>query len=273
MQAETLRIATYDAELSRKGPGLLLRDIRRGDDTQIIAALSVIAVVDADVILLTRIDYDHGLVALGALADALANAGRPYPYRFALRPNTGMSTGLDLDGNGLLGDARDAQGYGRFAGQGGMAILSRLPIVTDAARDFSGFLWIDLPGALLPEGMSDTAKSVQRLSSTAHWEVPVALPDGTILRLLAWHATPPVFDGPEDRNGKRNHDEAAFWLRLLAGDLPFRAPDPPFILLGQAEMDPSDGDGLPDAIAALLNHASLQDPSPAAVFAPPPKPG
>ena len=30
--AETLRVATFSPELTRKGPGLLLRDIRSGKD-------------------------------------------------------------------------------------------------------------------------------------------------------------------------------------------------------------------------------------------------
>ena len=61
--------------------------------------------------------------------------------------------------------------------------------------------------------------AVQRLATTGFWDVPVETPSGQ-LHLLAWHATPPVFDGPEDRNGRRNHDEAAFWRLLLEGALP-----------------------------------------------------
>ena len=258
--AETLRIATYNAALTRAGPGLLLRDILKGEDPQIAAVVAVIAALDADVLVLTAVDYDYGLVALAALADRLATVGAPYPYRFALRPNTGLATGLDLDGNGYLGDARDAQGYGRFAGEAGMAVLSRLPIMAAQARDFSGYLWRDLPGALLPQPL--VGADIQRLATTAHWEVPVALPGGTTLRLLVWYATPPIFDGPEDRNGRRNHDEAAFWARLIEGALPFAPPAAPFIVLGDANLDPVDGDGLSAGIAALLTHPALQDPAP-----------
>ena len=35
------------------------------------------------------------------------------------------------------------------------------------------------------------------------------LPDGRRLHLLTWHATPPAFEGPDRRNSRRNHDEAA----------------------------------------------------------------
>lgn len=259
--ADTLRIATFHAELSREGPGLLLRDIRRSDP-QVEAAARVIAHADPDVLVLLGIDYDHGLVALGAFADRVAAAGAVYPYRFALRPNTGRATGLDMDGDGRLGGPRDAQGYGRFAGEGGMAVLSRLPIDADAVRDFSGLLWRDLPGAMLPDGMAADVLDAQRLSTTGHWEVPLRLAGGGTLRLLAWHATPPVFDGPEDRNGRRNHDEAAFWLHLLDGALPDAAPAAPFVLLGDANMDPDRSEGRPEALRQLLAHPGLQDPRP-----------
>jgi hypothetical protein len=259
--AETLRIATWQIELSRNGPGLLLRDLTRGDDAQIAASLVVLKALDADIILLTDIDYDHGLVALNAFADLLAQDGPSYPTRFALPPNTGVATGFDLDANGRLGEARDAMGYGRFAGDGGMAILSRHPVLPDGVQDMSGFLWRDLPGALLPSDMLPEVAEFQRLSTTGHWSVPFGIGDKT-LTLLAFHATPPVFDGPEDRNGRRNHDEAAFWLHFLAGEVPFAAPEAPFVLTGDANLDPMDGDGLPEALSALLMHPMLQDPAP-----------
>lgn len=238
-----------------------MQDIARGEDARIAAVVQVIARLDADILLLTGIDHDLRLAALSALADRLAAAGAPYPHRFALPPNTGMPTGLDLDGNGRLGEARDAQGFGRFAGEGGMALLSRLPIQAGAAVDHTALLWADLPGNLMPD-TDPQARAVQRLSTTNHWQVPVTLPDGTALTVLAWAATPPVFDGPEDRNGRRNHDEAALWLRALDGAPGLPVPRAPFVLLGDANLDPADGDGRPEALRALLAHPALQDPAP-----------
>ncbi|MFN3577368.1 MAG: endonuclease/exonuclease/phosphatase family protein [Tabrizicola sp.] len=257
--AESLRIATWNIGLDRQGPGLLVRDLGEGQDPQIAAAIRVLAALDADILLLTAVDYDRGGVALRLLAERLAAAGTPYPHRFAFRPNTGTQTGFDVDGNGQRGDPRDAQGFGLFSGQGGMAILSRLPIDTAAARDFSGFLWRDLPGTLAddPSGLAE----VQRLATTGFWDVPVQTGAGP-LHLLAWHATPPVFDGPEDRNGRRNHDEAAFWRLFLDGALPMPPPDAPFVLLGDGNLDPADGDGRREGIAALLSYPGLTDPLP-----------
>ena len=229
-------------------------------DPQIEAVLAGVVALRADVLLLTGIDHDTNLVALTALADRLAAAGAPYPYRFALPPNAGVPTGLDLDGDGRLGAPRDAMGYGAFRGQGGMALLSRLPL--GPATDYSGFLWADLPGASLPPDMTEAARKMQRLSSVNHWQVPVLLPGDGQLAVLGFAATPPVFDGPEDRNGRRNHDEAAFWLRLLEGALPYPPPKGPFVLMGDANLDPADGDGRPEALRALLAGPHLQDPRP-----------
>ena len=240
----------------------MLRDIDSGQDGQVTAVITVLSVLDADAVLLTGVDFDLGLLAISALQDRLSAAGTSYPHAFAFAPNTGVATGLDLDGDGRRGGPRDSQGWGRFAGAGGMAILSRLPIDRAAARDWSAFLWADLPGALLPPDMSARSKAVQRLATTGFWDVPLILPEGGRLHLLAWHATPPVFDGPEDRNGRRNHDEAAFWLRLLDGALPMSPPAAPFVLLGDANLDPVDGDGRRDAMADLLTDPRLQDPQP-----------
>ncbi len=244
-----------------------MRDVLRGEDEQLGAVFAVITETRPDILLIQDFDYDYDGHALTAFRDALAASGGPqYSYLFAARPNSGMATGLDMDGNGRLGEARDAQGYGRFNGQGGMAILSRLPLETGAARDFSTFLWRDFPGAILPQVNgapfpSPAAQAVQRLSSIGHWDVPVRLPDGRALHLLAFHATTPVYDGDEDRNGRRNHDEVMFWPLLLDGALPFIPPDGPVVVLGDANLDPEDGEGRQAAIHALLAHPALQDPA------------
>jgi len=264
---DTLRLATWHAALSRDGPGLLLRDILSGEDAQVGAALAAIAEVAPDILLLTAIDMDPGGATLAALQDALARAGTPYPHGYAPPSNAGHPTALDLDGDGRAGTARDAQGYGRFRGHGAMALLSRLTLDTGNATDLAPLLWRALPGAELPADSdgapfpSTAALDIQRLSSTGHWIVPVNTPGGARLTILAYAATPPVFDGEEDRNGLRNADETRLWLRLLDGVLGHEAPEP-FALLGRANVDPVDGDGRHDAIRALLADPRLRDPEP-----------
>ncbi|QFU07133.1 hypothetical protein PARPLA_00053 [Rhodobacteraceae bacterium THAF1] len=255
--AETLRVATFHTELSRAGPGLLLRDLDRGAP-DVDAVVAMITEASPDVIVLQDIDYDADGAALGVLTERLADAGIDLPHSFAARPNAGMATGLDLDGDGYRGDARDAQGYGQYSGDGGMAVLSRFPI--GAVTDLSPFLWRDLPEAN-PPSMTEEVAAIQRLSSVAHWIVPVETPGGA-LTLLTWHATPPVFDGPEDRNGRRADDEAALWLRVLDGALDMAPPERRFVVLGVGNVDPVDGEGRREAIRALLNDPRLTDPEP-----------
>ncbi|NKX43093.1 endonuclease/exonuclease/phosphatase family protein [Roseicyclus persicicus] len=225
------------------------------------ASLQVIAAADADIVLLQDVDWDAGLAALDALAARLAEAGAAYPHRLALRPNTGRPTGHDLDGDGRSWRARDAHGYGHFSGQGGMALLSRHPI--GPVRDFSAYLWSDLPGGAAASVVPEAALPVLRLASVAAWDVAVEAPGGP-LHILALHAGPPVFDGPEDRNGRRNADELRFWQLYLDG----WAPGGPglatdrFALMGTLNLDPDRGEGRRAALAALLTHPRLQDPVP-----------
>ena len=77
-----------------------------------------------------------------------------------------------------------------------------------------------MPGALRPIDPAtrepfhpDDIWKQLRLSSKSHWDVPVRTPKG-VVHFLVSHPTPPVFDGPEDRNGKRNPDEIRLWTRI-----------------------------------------------------------
>lgn len=248
---ETLRIATYHAEFSRDGPGLLLRDLKAGDMAE---AISDIVTVAPDVLLLTDFDYDLTGAALAALQERLATAGHAMPHSFARLTNAGRPSGADLDGDGRLGEAEDALGFGMFSGQGGMALLAVLPFIDSEAEDFSALLWRDLDGSLLDDGIPGA--NILPLASDGHWRVPVALPSGGQLALLAFHAQTPVFDGPEDRNGRRNRDQIRFWADQV------RLTPEPFILFGNANLDPNGGEGRRMAIRDLLDHPELQDPQP-----------
>lgn len=237
----------------------MLRDLAKGDDAGIAQIVQIIEDAAPDILILTDIDYDHDLLALKAFADLLTGD----TYLFATIPNAGMQTGLDIDGNGYNGDARDAQGYGRFAGDGGMAIISRYPIATDAITDYSTLLWRDLGRRVLPQQdgtafLSDGVLDVLRLSSSGHWMVPVTLPDGPPLTVLAFAATPPVFDGPEDMNGLRSRDELRLWENILDGALGNTPAS--FVVAGNSNLDPGGGDGDRAAMAGFLARADLQDP-------------
>lgn len=255
-------MAFWHTELSRKGPGVLLADTLKGDP-QVDAVVQALIRNQPDIAVLAGIDYDHGLATLTALRDRISAGGGPeFPHLAAPRPNTGMDTGLDMDGDGRLGGPGDAQGYGRFAGQGGLAVLSRHPV--HLIVDHSARLWRDLPDSLLIDragrtGPEATGAGVQRLSTVAHAEYRVDLPGSDPLTLMIFHASPPVFDGPEDRNGRRNHDEVLFWKHRLDGAFG-PSPSLPYALIGAANLDPAGGDGRSAAIKSLLGDPRLRDP-------------
>lgn len=239
----------------------MLRDIQRGDDPQVAAVVALLTETAPDILLLTDVDHDVSLLALDALRDTLRDKGLDYPFAYAPTQNAGRDSGHDLDGDGRLHEPEDAHGFGMFTGEGSMALLSRYPVIRDETRDFSAFLWKDLPGSLIDGAeLTPDVQAVQRLSSTAHWVVPVDV-SGHRLNVMAFHATPPVFDGPEDRNGRRNHDEIMFWQHYLDGAFgPVSAS--PFVILGDANLDPDDSNGRNIAIRTLLDDPRIQDPRP-----------
>lgn len=269
--ADTIRIASFNAALSRKGPGLLLRDIERGKDAQIKAVVAILQTVRPDILLINELDHDYENLALKAFLhrlnqDTEGRTALDYPYFYAPPQNTGVPSGRDLDGDGRLGGPADNYGFGYFRGQYAMALVSRLPLDTEKARDFSELLWKQVPDAEMPKAEDGSAfpsyeaLHAMRLSSKSHWDVPVIIPNGRRLHLLASHPTPPVFDGPEDLNGKRNRAEILLWDRYIRDTLV--PEDADFVLLGDLNADPADGEGSHDAIRTLLSAGYLQDPAP-----------
>lgn len=246
-------MATYNTGLSRDGPGLLLRDILR-DAPQVQAVAKVIASAAPDVILLQDVDYDASLIAARALSDKVRDFGHTFDHVFAFAPNTGVQSGFDLNSDGRSNGFADAHGYGRYAGQAGMVLLSRFPI--RSATDHSRQLWADWDGADPTEIRAAWGEGGAhlRLASTGQWLVTLDLPSGQGLTLLAFHATPSVFDGPEDRNGLRNRDELRFLAEAIEGI------NGHFVLLGDANNDPQKGEGRKVGIKALLDNPRLSDP-------------
>jgi hypothetical protein len=197
-----------------------------------------------------------------------------YPYYFVAPSNTGIPSGFDLNNNGVVGGPDDAFGFGFFPGQFGMVVFSRYPIDTDAVRTFQRFLWQDMPGALLPDDPSTPEPAdwysqeeleVFRLSSKSHWDVPIQV-GAREVHFLVSHPTPPVFDGPEDRNGTRNHDEIRLWADYVTpgptsdyiydddGVYGGLKPGSMFVIAGDQNSDPLDGDSIPGAIQQLTEH-------------------
>ncbi|MGR9053502.1 MAG: endonuclease/exonuclease/phosphatase family protein, partial [Gammaproteobacteria bacterium] len=278
----SVRFATFNASLNRPLAGLLIEDLSTANDKQAQAVAEIIQRNAPDVLLLNEFDYDaKGLAVRLFQRNYLSvgqNGAEPIAYRhvYLAASNTGIDSGLDLNRDGSVGGPDDAYGFGFFPGQYGMVLLSKFPIDRNRVRTFQHFLWKDMPGALLPDDpateqagdwYSAPALSRVRLSSKSHWDVPLLI-RGNVVHALLSHPTPPVFDGPEDRNGRRNHDEIRFWADYVApGQSEYIYDDnggfgglkagEHFVVMGDMNADPNDGDSTGDAIGQLLNHPAV----------------
>lgn len=276
--AEPVRFATFNASLNRSVEGELVADLSTPDDPQARNVAETIQRVNPDVVLIN--EFDHAPAAVDLFRDnyleVSQNGAEPvdYPYAFVAPSNTGVPSGHDLNNDGQVGGGDDAFGFGLFPGQYGMVVLSKHPIDSDGVRTFQRFLWKDMPGALLPDDPTTAApadwyspeeQAVFRLSSKSHWDVPIEIGDRTV-HFLVSHPTPPTFDGAEDRNGTRNHDEIRFWADYVSGPEASRyvyddegatgglRPGAAFVIAGDQNADPEDGDSVDDAILQLLDH-------------------
>ncbi|WP_017832713.1 endonuclease/exonuclease/phosphatase family protein [Kocuria sp. UCD-OTCP] len=277
---------TYNASLNRGTEGQLQGDLATPGNVQAQAVAEVIQRNDPDVLLVNEFDHDDEGRSAQLFRDNYLAVGQngqepvDYPYAYTAPVNTGVPSGLDLDQDGTVGGGGDAWGFGAFPGQYGMVVYSKHPIDTAGVRTFRHFRWADMPGNLLPTGFYPPEQAEQlRLSSKSHWDVPVRIGDRTV-HVLASHPTPPGFDGPEDRNGRRNHDEIRFWAdyvrdpavsSYIYDDTGARGglePGGRFVVMGDQNADPHDGDSWPGAIQQLLEHPRVQDPLPASTGGP-----
>jgi hypothetical protein len=279
-----VRFATFNASLNRGSAGQLIADLSAPGNTQADVIAEIIQRTRPNALLINEFDFDDQGPSGTSLAAQLFQDNYlsvphgdaepiAYAYRFVAPSNTGIPSGFDLNNDGVVGGPDDAFGFGFFPGQFGMAVFSQFPIDADHIRTFQQFLWKDMPGALLPDDPSTPEPAdwyspeeleVFRLSSKSHWDVPLRI-GRTTVHFLVSHPTPPVFDGPEDRNGTRNHDEIRFWADYL---LPSRStyivdddgrrgglrPGALFVIAGDQNADPFDGDSVAGAAQQLIDH-------------------
>ena len=276
---DSVRFATFNVSLNRFNLGDLAAELASPGSDQPDTVAEIIQRVRPDVLLLNEFDFDfQGAALAGFKANYLEvphGDAEPivYPYSYVAPSNTGIASGFDYDNNGEVSGGNDAFGFGFFPGQYAMAVLSMYPIDMDSIRTFQTFKWKDMPCAFLPTD-PETGEpwytpgpelDTFRLSSKNHIDVPIMIGDETV-HLLGSHPTPPVFDGPEDRNGKRNHDEIRFWADYISDDphdSEYIYDDHArtggihgeyFVIAGDLNADPFDGDSFNQAADLLLKH-------------------
>ncbi|WP_285779795.1 endonuclease/exonuclease/phosphatase family protein [Microtetraspora sp. NBRC 13810] len=283
---EPVRFATFNASLNRSAEGRLVADLSNRDNAQARVIAEIVQRAAPDVLLVNEFDYDAAGRAARLFQDNYLSVGqngaRPisYRYRYTAPSNTGLPSGFDLNNDGRVaatpgtpGYGDDSLGFGEFPGQYGMVVYSKYPI--GDVRTFQRFRWKDMPGAALPDDPATPAPAdwytpeeldVVRLSSKSHWDVPVRVGGdgrGDDVHFLVSHPTPPTFDGAEDRNGRRNHDEIRFWADYVSparggyirddrGRRGGLRPGAQFVVAGDLNADPADGDSYDGAVHQLL---------------------
>jgi hypothetical protein len=280
-QDADVRFATFNASLNRPVAGQLRSDLSNPTSTSVFVrqaknVAEVIQRVRPDVLLINEFDFDPVAADLfrDNFLEVSQNGAAPieFPYAFIAPSNTGIATGFDLNNNGAIvttpgapGYGDDAFGFGAFPGQFGMVVYSKYPIDTSAVRTFQLFKWKDMPGNLIPTPFySPEEVAILRLSSKSHWDLPIDIGKKTV-HFLVSHPTPPVFDGPEDRNGRRNFDEIRFWADYItpgksgyiyddSGVHGGLKPGELFVIAGDQNSDPLDGDSIPGAIQQLTEN-------------------
>jgi hypothetical protein len=279
-----IRVATYNCSLNRSSLGQLATDLAVTTNAQARQVAETLQRVRPDVVLLNEFDIDPANPNLARdrfhtnylAVSQNSQAALNYPYRYSAISNTGVSSGFDLNNNGVIdttpgdqGYGDDSFGFGEFTGKYSFVVYSKYPIQTAAIRTFQLFKWKDMPGHVMPPGYYSVPETnAFRLSSKNHVDLPIELAPGQVLHLLASHPTPPSFDGTEDRNGRRNHDEIRFWKEYVngagyiyddAGVFGGLGSEERFIILGDLNADPLDGDSYASAINQLLTHPRIDN--------------
>jgi endonuclease/exonuclease/phosphatase family metal-dependent hydrolase len=288
-----VRFATFNVEELSRAKLDQVDSRGHGANLQLRKAAEIVQRVRPDVLLVNEIDFDERRLNARLFVERYlrvpqgGQAPLDYPHVFFEPVNTGVPTGRDLDRDGRADGPEDAYGFGRYPGQYGMALLSTFPIDTPQARTFRLLRWQQQPAHHMPDGEGgrpafyppDVA-ALLRLSSKSHWVVPLLAGGKTILALSA-HPTPPIFDGPEDRNGRRTFDEVRLLRDLIAGgpDSAYLVDDQgrrgailpglPFVVMGDLNAEPTKDEGAygQPAIAQVLTLPRVQDPRPASAGA------
>ncbi len=274
--SDTIRFASYNVSMYGNNSGELLSQLETGQQHIRLRRLAaVIKTVRPDVLVLMEVDYDAEGKILDLFRQNLLSISLDgfeaieYPYAYQIETNTGLLSEVDIDGNGNIALPNDAYGFGNYEGQYASAILSKYPIDVENQRSFQKFLWKDMPEANLPVNVDGTSYyseevlDVFRLSSKNHIDLPLQIAENKTIHALISHPTPPVFDGAEDRNGKRNHDEIKLWADYISNenylvddkDIQGGLNDSnSFVIFGDLNADPNDGDSFNNAINQLLTH-------------------
>lgn len=278
-QPIAVRIATFNIEDVRS------TDLDSPDNPRLKQIAAIIQRIRPNILLLNELVVRQDNTTTNAdrfvesyLKVSQGNGLQPITFNTYTPPtNTGIHSGHDLDHSGSIisthpepmteqsaaarAYGNDCYGFGTFPGQYGMALLvnPKLTVQAEQIRTFQHFLWKNLPGFSAPMNTDGSPWynpdewNDFRLVSKNFADVPILLPNGSVLHVLISHPTPPAFDGPERRNKHRNHDEIKLLRRFIDNDQALiddngrsggLQDSASFVIMGDLNADPSDGSSL-----------------------------
>ena len=276
------RFATFNASLNRAAEGQLVADLSTPDNVQAQAVAEVIQRTRPDVLLINEFDFDaerRGRCACSSqLPVGRPQRGQTHPrtaYRFVAPSNTGIPSGFDLNNDGTVGGPDDAFGFGVLPGpvrHGGLlALPDRLRRQSAPSSTSSGRTCRErcCPTTRPPRpGRLVLARGAGRVPAVVQEPLGPADPGRAARSSTSWSATRPRRSStvPRTATGRRNHDEIRFWADYVlpgAQRLPLRrrgrarrpqARASRFVIAGDQNADPFDGDSVAGAAQQLLDN-------------------
>lgn len=279
-----VRVATLHAEISGGSSAEVLEELDGGMHPQARVLAETVQLNAPDVLVLTGLSYDEQQQIAQTVNEEYLSRGQNgqtgirYSHVYTAQTNSGIDSGADLDGDGRVGGPADALGYGRYAGERGMAVFSVYPIAEDEVRTFQDFRWQDMPGNSMPQDeFSELEKSVLRLPSTSLWDIPLEVPGklGHVHVVATDLTSPPA---PTTPDVARSEDQRRMVAEFVSGEAWYLYDDEgtygglnvgtQFVVAGSLA-DAQELQTWPDQqvpqLSSLLRGNTIQDPAPEAI--------
>lgn len=227
-----IRFATYHVDMEYSDFNTALSETASGNVQRLQNVAEVIQIANADVLLLTGISGADGsgndgyrYSALNQFLDSYVGVAQDadvkaveYRYVYMAQSNSGIPVLEDIDRDGSAAGTLpgDAVGYGNYWGQKSFAILSKYQLDTNGVRNFRELKWSAVPGVTEPKDASganwfthDTWQQMPLLNSN-FIDIPLSLPDGRKIQLMATYLETPKEIDSSDRGYQRNSAQLSF---------------------------------------------------------------
>ena len=258
--------------------GQLVSDLSTPDNAQAKAVAEVIQRTDPDVVLLNEFDYVEGGAAVDLFRDnylevaaqrCRCRSSTPTPSSHPSTPVSRAASTSTTTAPSVAVTTPSGSGCSRASTAWSSSPSTRSR--PTAVRTFQKFLWKDMPGNVLPTSWySPQEQDILRLSSKSHWDVPspsASAPSTSWLRTrrrrpstvrrtaTAAATTTRSASGPT--TSRRARVATSTTTQGARGGL---NPSESFVILGDYNADPADGDSYDGAIHQLLGNRRIVDP-------------